>query len=228
MQIPSEIQIGFILLTIGLFVIISLGIKKYVRHGISIISLFGFLVISTGVAGRSGIFEDFQSLPPRLPLFVAIEISMLIWLVFFSGWKDEIIRLPQWFLIGAQVFRFPLEMLLGALANANLLPIEMSFHGRNFDILSGLVAPFLALAIYKKKATFKTALIFNLVAIGLALNVVLHGILSTPYPFKPLQLSMDNFVVSLFPVTWLPLYLVPMAFWLHMVSLRKLFMERKR
>jgi hypothetical protein len=51
--------------------------------------------------------------------------------------------------------------------------------------------------------------------------VLAHGIFSMPYPFQLLHLSVPTFVVASFPVVWLLTVLVPIAYLLHLVSIRR-------
>lgn len=49
-------------------------------------------------------------------------------------------------IIGIQSFRFPLELLMHRAATTGLMPPQMSYSGRNVDILSGLLAIVVAVA----------------------------------------------------------------------------------
>jgi hypothetical protein len=72
-----------------------------------------------------------------------------------------------------------------------------------------------------EKISRKWILAWNVAGLLLVTNVVVHGMLSVPYPFQVLHLSVDNFVVSQFPVVWLPFFLVPVAYLLHVISIKK-------
>jgi hypothetical protein len=55
----------------------------------------------------------------------------------------------------------------------NTVPQLMTFEGRNFDIMSGLTAPFVFyFGFIKKTLGTKVILIWNLVCLGLLINVV--------------------------------------------------------
>ncbi|MDB5942735.1 MAG: hypothetical protein JWQ13_2301 [Ramlibacter sp.] len=47
-------------------------------------------------------------------------------------------------LVGYQAFRVPLEMALHALYSEGLIPVQMTYSGRNFDIVTGVLAVALA------------------------------------------------------------------------------------
>lgn len=177
----------------------------------------------TGFLGAWGFFRDFASLPPRLPLFVAFVGGVVVSVIFFSRRGRHMLQNPQWMLIGLQLFRVPVELLLASLAADGLAPVEMSYHGRNFDILAGASAPLLAAAVFRFGERPLRALIvlWNLAALALLINVVAHGLLSAPTPFQTLSFAVETRFIGEFPMMWLPLFLVPTAFVLHFLSLRR-------
>lgn len=176
-----------------------------------------------GFLGAWGFFRDFSALPPRLPLFVAFVGGVVVSVVFFSHRGRHMMQNPQWMLVGLQLFRVPVELLLASLAADGLAPVEMSYHGRNFDVLAGASAPVLAAAIFRfgERRLRGVIVVWNTLAMGLLLNVVGHGLFSAPTPFQLLHFEIENRILGEFPMMWLPLFLVPTAFVLHFLSLRR-------
>jgi hypothetical protein len=64
-------------------------------------------------------------------------------------------------------------------------------------------------------------LAWNLMGLGLVTAVLAQGMLSVPYPFQLLHLSVPTSIVAHFPVVWLLTMLVPIAYLLHLVSIRR-------
>ena len=95
------------------------------------------------------------------------------------------------------------------LATRRLLAIEMTYYKRNFDVLEGITA--VALAIWQKRCGEKS----------LRHVVLVHGLLSVPYPSQLRHLSLPTFIIAYFPVVWLLTVLVPMAYLLHLVSIKR-------
>lgn len=227
-EIPAAIHLGFIVLTflllIGVFRIYALK-----RSGLVFV---GFLIcawlILTGTLASYGILSNFESMPPRLLVLVITAFSFLLWLSFFSPWKHALLTPSQTTLVALQSFRLPVELLLWGLATHQLLPVEMTFHGRNFDILTGISALPIAYFVHRmgEKASRNVLILWNIMGLLLVSVVVIHGMLSVPYPFQVLDLQPANRVVTLFPVIWLPMFLVPMAYYLHITSLRKVFSQK--
>jgi hypothetical protein len=115
---------------------------------------------------------------------------------------------------------------LWALFVQNQLPVQMTFEGRNFDVLSGLSAPIIAYLIARQKISATGILIWNVVCLGLLLNILGIAILSMPAPLRVFMNEPANTIVASFPVSWLPGFLVPLAYGLHFFSLRQLAVKR--
>jgi hypothetical protein len=99
----------------------------------------------------------------------------------------------------------------------------MTFEGRNFDILSGLTAPIIYYLYFVKKCVNKNVFItWNLICIGLLLNVVINAILSVPSPFQQFAFEQPNIAILYFPYVWLPSCVVPLVFLSHFVTIRQL------
>ena len=104
-------------------------------------------------------------------------------------------------------------------------PPQMSFEGRNFDILTGLTALPAAWAYARFPAyRGRIALGWNLFGLVLLLNIVTVAILSMPTPWQMLQPA--NTFVTRPPFIWLPALLVPFAYTGHFFALRQLWLQR--
>jgi hypothetical protein len=109
---------------------------------------------------------------------------------------------------------------------AELLPIQMSFEGRNFDILAGLTAPVIAY-LFKKKILNSTWLkVWNFLCLGLLINIVTIAFLSMPTPLRVFMNEPVNTIVAVFPIVWLPAFLVPLAYTLHLFSLKQMYFQK--
>jgi hypothetical protein len=99
----------------------------------------------------------------------------------------------------------------------------MTFEGRNFDILSGITAPFVYwLAFRSGKINRPLLIIWNVFALLLLINIVVHAFLSFPTPFQQLAFEQPNRGVQYFPFIWLPTIVVPIVLFSHLASLWQL------
>jgi len=221
-MIPNIVQFGFGILVV--FVLLSYAfIFQRVRAYMFYRRFLLLWLFITGYLGMKKFFEDFSSMPPRVPLFILMFLVSLA--VFFNFILKEqgLAKVQQKFLVLFQVFRLPVEVLLAMLAREALLPKELSLEGRNFDIITGITALFVFFYVHKKgeEQSRKVLIAWNAMGVVLLSGVVIQGIFSTPYPFQIFAFEPANFIMGSFPVTWLPLFLVPTAYFFHFVSLYK-------
>jgi cytochrome c biogenesis factor len=102
----------------------------------------------------------------------------------------------------------------------------MTFEGRNFDILSGISAPFIAYFGFNKRTlSRKTLLVWNVVCLALVLQVVVTGILSAPSAIQQFSFDQPNYAILIFPFVWLPGIVVPIVIFGHLTSIKRLANE---
>jgi hypothetical protein len=118
------------------------------------------------------------------------------------------------------------EILIWMLFIQNLLPVQMTFEGRNFDILAGLTAPIMSYLAFQNKVSKMVLIIWNIACLGLLINIVSVAILSMPTPLQYFHNEPANTIVTVFPISLLPAFLVPLAYMQHFFSLRLLTLKK--
>ena len=104
----------------------------------------------------------------------------------------------------------------------------MTFEGRNFDILSGISAPFIYYIAFRKETYNKwVLLVWNIICLILLINIVSIAILSAPFAFQRFGLDQPNIAVLYFPYIWLPACMVPVVLLSHLASIRLLLKKSK-
>lgn len=105
----------------------------------------------------------------------------------------------------------------------NQVPELMTFEGGNYDILSGLTAPILAYVVFgKQHVSPRWLLVWNILALGLVINIVVHAVLSAPLPFQQLAFDQPNVGILKLPYIWLPGFIVPVVLFSHGVAIFQL------
>jgi hypothetical protein len=127
--------------------------------------------------------------------------------------------LPLWALVGVHVFRLPLELAMHGLAERGIMPVQMSYSGRNFDIVTGITAPIVAWLVWRGIGGNWLVIAWNLLGLGLLMNIVAVAIASTP-PFAAFGPDRLNIFVMVTPFVWLPAVMVVAALAGHLVILR--------
>lgn len=231
----SVTQVGFILTTLIFFSLAIWQLRKALQKSKMdtqqqkrvvfkvIASLIVWMVILSSLSWI-GFFSNFNTIPPRFVIIVLVPLITLIWVLLISKTTKRILTyIPKQTIIHLQVFRVIVEILLWLLFIQNLLPVQMTFEGRNFDILVGITAPLVAyFGITKYQWPKNVLIVWNLLSLGLLINIVTIAILSFPTPFRYFMNEPANTIVAEFPFVWLPGFLVPLAYGLHFLSIRQL------
>ena len=179
---------------------------------------------SHGAIATSGILEG-QGLPPPPLVFFFVNAGVAL-LVAFSALGRQLASAPLWALILLQNFRLPLEMLLHALYEAGVLPVQITWSGYNFDVLTGASAIVVAALIAWGRAPRWLALVWNVMGFGLLLVVVTIAVTSAPTPFRQFTNEPPVLLPFVLPYNWIVGVHVWTALVGHLVIFRALFTQR--
>ena len=114
--------------------------RRTMRVGVAV---FAWL-LATAIVAASGALRRFDATPPPFAL-LALAVGVIGIAVPCSSLGTLLVRgLPLWALVGFQVFRFPLELVMHRAYVEGLMPVQMSYSGQNYDIVSGITAGLLA------------------------------------------------------------------------------------
>ena len=186
-------------------------------------------VVLLTVLSYKGFFADFSQLPPRPVLTLLIPLPFVLIFVFSKTGTKILQLIPAQWLVLMQSFRIFVEVLIWFAFLANKLPIQMSFEGRNFDVLTGILAlPIGYLLIKKKTYSPKIIIVFNVVGLLLLLNILIIAVFSMPTSFQYFTNEPSAASIAQFPFILLPGVLVPIAYSFHIFSLRQLFINKKQ
>lgn len=176
----------------------------------------------TGALGASGWLAMWGAMPPRIMLVFAVMLGLGLWIGLGAWGKRLALGLSTAGLVGAQAFRLPLELLMHQAAAEGVMPPQMSYSGRNFDILTGIAAA--ALWVWSRRAPLPRSVVlaWNVVGLALLVNVVGWAVVSMPTPLRVLFNDPPNVWIAHTPFVWLPTVMVLGAMIGHIVSLRRL------
>ena len=161
-------------------------------------------------------------MPPPMAR-ILVPGLLLVFIAAFSGFGTLLAKhLGYPALIGFHAFRLPLEGLLWALHRQGRLPVQMTFAGRNLDILTGISAVVMAVLAARGLAGKTAIRIWNLAGFALLLNIMAVAVLSIPGPLMRFHNDPANTLVLHFPYIWIPAVFVLAAFLGHLVLFRKI------
>lgn len=190
--------------------------------------LIAWLVLQTVLALNNVFNSSPNVFPPKIATF-GVWPAILTIVVLFATAKGRkfIDSLPLINITYLNTVRIPVEIVLYWLFLNKAVPELMTFSGRNFDIISGITAPFMAYFGFKKGVlNRKVILIWNFVCLGLLANIVINAILSIPTPVQQFAFDQPNIAVLNFPFNWLPTFIVPIVLFGHLVSIRQLLRRK--
>lgn len=223
----------FLVTTAAVFVAIVVAVRRLDRASadrrqlsfIVAAALLGWLGL-TALLAAAGALSNFSALPPRItPVIVAGNLAAVIVAASAAG-RRLALATPLAWLVGFQVFRVGVELCLVLLFHGGVVPVQMTFEGRNWDILVGLTALPVAWLAARGRLTRPWLLAWNLFGLSLLLNIVVISTLSTPSPFRAFHAEPANTFIATPPYVWLPSLLVPAALCGHLLVFRALLAAR--
>jgi hypothetical protein len=168
---------------------------------------------------------SFETRPPTmLPVLFAM-VALGSWTGLSGVGRRLALGLPLAALVGVQAFRLPLELGMHRAYGEGLMPVQMSYSGYNFDIVTGASAVVLAAVLVAGRAPVWLVRVWNWMGFALLVNVVTIAVLSTPLPIRLFHNEPVNVWVTQAPYIWLPTVLVLAALLGHILVFRRLRAE---
>jgi hypothetical protein len=180
----------------------------------------------TAVISNSGLLTKTESPPPFLLVMLGLT-GLNIW-VCLGPLGGRLIASASWAgLIGFQVFRIPVEIWLHQLYELGIVPVQMTYVGYNFDILTGISAAGLGVWAWRRKVLPKALIwLWNILGLSLLLTIVAIAVMSTPTALRVFHNEPANTFVMFFPWFWLPAFFVQSALLGHLLVFRRLISKR--
>lgn len=194
--------------------------KKYFIFTALIIS--GWLAI-TSVIAFNGTLLDFSSTPPKIILLVIPPVLAISYLSNSERVNRLIEVIPSSWLVYIQSFRIIMELLLWFLFISKVIPVQMTFEGLNYDVLTGLSAPLIGYyCLTLNKWPRIAAVLWNFAGLLLVTNIFIVSVLSAPTPMRQFLNEPANTMIAYFPYVWIAAFIVPFAYFMHILSLKQI------
>jgi hypothetical protein len=214
----------FISVVFALTALLTVAIFYKASHfSKSVLLILLFWMLLQAILGYSLFYTNTTAFPPRLVLLVLPPLVLMLILFFTTKGKQFIDGLNTQTLTLLHIVRVPVELVLYWLCMYGTIPELMTFEGRNFDIVSGLTAPFIYFLGYQKRLLSKQVLLlWNGICLVLLVNIVVNAVLAAPSPLQQFAFTQPNIAVQYFPFNWLPSVVVPLVLFSHLTSIRQL------
>lgn len=214
---PSPLLVyGFVLLAIAL----TAAIAFLTRSLAAAVLLGAWLAVTAFLAARGVV--RFDTTPPTAMILLAISLGLALFLALSKIGGTIVERVPLAALVAVQSFRLPLELLMHRAYEEGLMPVQMSYSGRNFDIITGITAILVAFVASR----WRIVAGWNVVGFLLLLNIMTVAMLSAPLPIRVFHNEPANVWVLRAPFIWLPVFFVPVALAGHLMVWRSLRRRR--
>lgn len=174
---------------------------------------------TTAALEASGLLSVWTDRPPRWQFLPMTALITLVFLGSTRTFRRVVAEIPPWQPVALQTFRIGVELAFWRLHEDGLAPVQVTFEGRNFDILAGLTAPLLAAAIGFGWVGSRVKIAWNLAGLALLVNAIFTVFTSAPGPFHLAWAGEPFTAIAAWPAVWIPALLAPFAVFLHTVSI---------
>ena len=201
-NVPAYVGIIFGLTTLLTIYFFALATTQ-MRLVLSI--LFIWLAAQAVISITGFYYRNTHAQPPAFLLATLPNMLVILVLFITKRGRTFIDGMNLKVLTILHIIRIPVEIVLLWLCMHKVVPQIMTFEGRNFDILSGISAPFIYYIAFRKETYNKwVLLVWNIICLILLINIVSIAILSAPFAFQRFGLDQPNIAVLYFPYIWLP------------------------
>lgn len=212
---------GLAVLVAGVVVWLRVHYER-VSPGPTAVVLVAWMAVTAALA-VSGTLARFDQRPPPMAIMIPVIFAVPILIALSPLGRRLAAAVPIAALVGLQMFRLPLELVMHRAAGLGIMPPELSYSGYNFDIVTGTGA--LLLVVAMRIGTVPRAVVWAWNVWGLWCLLVIAWIARSSSPI--VRLFGDdprhlNTWVLYFPYVWLPTVLVMIALGGHLVLTRAL------
>ena len=191
------------------------------RAGAVVAAVCAIWMMATWMAAASGALQVWDRTPPPFALLLVGVIALSLALAFSRAGRHLATFVPLWALVAVQGFRLPLELAMHRMTERGIMPPQMTYTGRNFDILTGASAIIVAALVARGIVGRRLVTLWNVVGFALLINIIVVAVLSTP-AFAYFGPDRLNTFVTYVPFVWLPAVMVSAALAGHLIIARAL------
>ncbi|TAK14491.1 MAG: hypothetical protein EPO35_09375 [Acidobacteria bacterium] len=177
-----------------------------------------------GLVAQSGALQRFDRFPPPMAIMI-VGVLIVSVAIGASSFGRNAMAMPLVSLIGLQAFRLPLELLMHRGVALGIVPVELSYTGYNFDIVTGIGAAAIALALSRGIAVPRRVIwLWNVYGLACLAVIVVVAVLGSPmvHRFGTDPRHVNTWVLFV-PYVLVPTTLVVTALSAHLVITRALW-----
>ena len=216
-----------------------LGLRRALRRSIwpagdqakvlwSASSLLGGWFVVAVVTSIAEYYRPSSGSPPTIQygLLAPIVVGVLL----FRSWpllRRALALVPSSWLVGVQLYRVLGVIFLVLYADGHL-PGLFALPAGLGDTLVGILAPFVAVSVARSpRQSSRRVLLWNVLGITDLMVAVTMGVLTSPSRIQIAAFDRPSGLVSVFPLSLIPVFAVPLSILLHIASLQRLRQDER-
>lgn len=217
------------LLTVVVVAVVSLASSCLLgRNAVALpLAIFAWLGTTAALA-QSGFLAVWDAKPPHFPLVPLVALGAVVVIQRSATLGRLLGDTPLHWPVAMQTFRIGVELAFWGLFAAGGAPSQVTFEGRNFDVLVGLSAPLVAWAIDRLNLSPRIVIGWNVVGLAILSNTIFTTLTSLPGPAHLDWRGAPFTAFGYWPFVWIPAFLAPLAIFLHIFSIRQNLAELRR
>ena len=213
----------FSALVLAVAMIVIRGFRKAGWSSTMTIAVLFIYLVIPALLVRAGVLDRYNPPPPPALLLLLGQTILTAVIVFSSRGTALASRLALGGVVLLQSFRIVVEFLLHRLYLEGVVPVQMTYSGRNFDVVTGVTGLILGTLLVRGRILPRALVLgWNVLGLLLLANIVGVAALSTPVPFRVFTEGPPNLLPSTLPWIWLPSFLVQVALGSHLLLFRML------
>lgn len=190
------------------------------RSALVAITVLAIWIGYTYAIGRSGIAADHDRIPPGIMILIGPAFALVLGIGLSAPGRFLAPAVPLWLLVGFQTFRVGVEYTLTSLTKIGLAPHLLTLESGNFEVLIAITAPLAAFVAYRRPAWRKALIAWNVLGLVSLANVAARAVLTAPGPLNLIPANVPDVAITMYPFTFIPGCMAPLAVLLHILSLR--------
>jgi hypothetical protein len=165
--------------------------------------------------------NNFSVLPPRISVVFLPPLLAAIIMGKSRAFRGFLTYAPQRWLLLVNIFRAGIGILFYALYRNHVIPIQMTFLGKNLDVYIGVSALLLSFVPITNRYSKLLLVIWNVLGLTSLVTLVVLATLSAPFPFHFFNEPEQNTMIAYFPFVLMPGFVIPFYTAIHLFSLNK-------
>ena len=212
-DLPLYIPISFLLITVYIIFafVKSNNLKKTT---LPIIIIWSVLI---SILAYSGFYQYTEG--DKFSTFAFVLIPVTVFIIYLARDKTFYENRNVRWSTAVHSIRLPVEILLFQLAIKELLPMEMTFKGWNFDIIPGITSILLLLWMKYGTVNKKLLLGWNILGLIFIFFILTNGVLSQELLYKNFGYTVPNIAITYFPMILLGGVIVPIVIYTHITDI---------